>query len=345
MDLFTALDPRTEYSRTQLQLIVGAWVLATPIEPKAKVALDSGDVAEADYDKRSIYSLLYSLYRTIGIVRTESGEPYEFTFNTWGYAWPYTWGARPTRATDPERFGKNAYTGLFHFAAAKHYLRSRRDAVHIVEMGCGTGAGAHHLMKNVLPRCTWEAVDMQAAAIQTCKRKFVPSLDGRLKATLGNCTDLTIADGVADFVLVCETHVTEVPGRVTDEDEKFFLTAHRLLKPGGLFLWANAIPHDTWQPCFNFLASLGMTQIEVCDVTREAIRARDEDKRRAEQYVDQVLKRMWGFRIPGFGRKKRIEARQAMLNFYRNPGTRLYERLVDGGDTYKVVCFQKQKQS
>jgi hypothetical protein len=51
---------------------------------------------------------------------------------------------------------------------------------------------------------------------------------------------------------------------------------------------------------------------------------------------------MWGFRIPHLGIKKRLEARQAMLNFYRNPGTRLYDRLVEGTDSYKVVCFQKQ---
>jgi hypothetical protein len=51
---------------------------------------------------------------------------------------------------------------------------------------------------------------------------------------------------------------------------------------------------------------------------------------------------MWGFRIPRFGTKKRVEARQAMLNFYRNPGTRLYDRLVERVDTYKVACFQKK---
>jgi SAM-dependent methyltransferase len=341
MDVFTALDPGTEYSKTQLQLIVGAWVLATPFERKAKVSVHNGDVAEEDYDKRSIYSLLYSLYRTVGTVRSEVGEPYEFTFNTWAYAWPTAWGKAPASETDPERFGKNAYTGLFHFDAVRDYVKARNGRVHIVEMGCGTGAGAHHVSKSVLPNCTYEAVDMQHAAIQTCKRKFVPELGGRLKATRADCTKLPIEDGVADFVAVCETHVTEMAGQVTPEDAQFFRTAHRLLKPGGMLVWGNAIPDSTWQPCFDFLESIGMKKIEECDVTKEAILARDQDKPRADEFVDEALGQMWGFRIPWFGTKKRIEARQAMLNFYRNPGTRLYDTMTTRTDTYKVVCFQK----
>lgn len=342
VDVFTSLDPSTEYTSNQLQLIVGAWVLATPFERKSKVSLDNGDVAEEDYDKRSIYSLLYSLYRTIGTVPSDVVEPYEFTFNTWGYTWPVGWGKEPISATDPERFGKNAYTGLFHFDVVADYVKAHDGRVHIVEMGCGTGAGAAHLMTNVLPNCTYHAVDMQEAAIRTGKRKFVPRLNGRLTAMRADSTNLPIADASADIVVVCETHVTEMAGQVTDHDQKFLRTAHRLLKPGGMFVWANAIPDSTWQLCFDFLASIGMKKLEVCDVTDEAIAARDQDKDRADEYVNHVLDHMWGFRIPMFGTRKRVEARQAMLNFYRNPGTRLYDRMVERVDTYKVVCFQKQ---
>jgi ubiquinone/menaquinone biosynthesis C-methylase UbiE len=339
-DLFTALDAGKEYSKWQLQLVVGAWVLAAPFEGEPKVSVGNGDVAEEDYDKRSIYSLLYSLYRAMGTVQSEVGEPYEFTFNTWGYDWPNAWGDPSTSAAGPERFGKNAYSGLFHFDAVKDYLKSHDGRVHVIELGCGTGAGAAHVMKNVLPNCTYEAVDMQLAAIHTCKRKFVPELAGRLKATRADCTQLPIEDGVADFVTVCETHVTHFAGQVTEEDAKFFRTAKRLLKPGGMLVWGNAIPDSTWKPCFDFLESLGLKKLEVCDVTKEAIAARDRDKGRADEYVDQLLSRMWGFRIPRYGARKRAEARQAILNFYRNPGTRLYGTMIDRVDTYKVVCFQ-----
>ena len=341
VDILTGLNERTEYSATTLQFIIAAWVLSKPFEGKKKISTTSGNVAEEDYDKQSVYALLYSLYRSVGTVQSDQGVDYEMTFNTWGYDWPESWGAAPTAETEPQRFGMNAYSGLFHFQQVKDVVRERGGKVHVVEMGCGTGAGAHHVCKTELPECTYQAVDMQEAAIRTCERKYVPELGGRLVATRGDATETPIDSESADFVSVCETHVTEMPGKATEEDRKFFATAHRILKPGGYMVWGNAIPDATWKPCFECLESVGLKLVEVCDVTKEAIRARDLDRARAEAFVEQCLSRFVGFRIPGWGPTRRTEARFAMENFYRNPGTNLYQNMVDGTDTYKSVLLQK----
>ncbi|MEJ7733506.1 MAG: class I SAM-dependent methyltransferase [Polyangiaceae bacterium] len=341
MDVFKSLNERTNYSETGLQFILAGWVLSTLFERKQKVCLDTGDVSEDDYDKQSVYSLLYSLYRTVGEARSDNGQRYELTFNTWGYAWPELWGDCPTPSSDPQRFGKNAYTGLFQFPQVKEYVAAREGKVHVVEMGCGTGAGAHHVCKNVLPNCTYEAVDMQLAAIQTCKRKFVPELGGRLKATHADATKLPVAPGSADFVAVCETHVTEHAGQCTEEDRRFFSTAHKLLKPGGYLVWGNAIPASTWQPCFDYLASIGMRLVENHDVTDRAVVARDQDRHRVSAYVEQCIAKFKAFHIPVLGEKKRVAARLAMENFYRNPGTNLYATLANGTDSYRVALLQK----
>lgn len=342
MDVLTALSNKSDYSKNQLQLIVGAWILGSVVEKKSKISLTNGDVPEGDYDKGSLYSLLYALYRSMGQVRTEHGVRYEFTFNTWGYSWPESWGPSPTTANEPQRYGQNAYAGLYHFSSVKKYIEERSGKVHIVEMGCGTGAGAHFVLSRVLPSATYEAVDMQQAAIHTCNRKFVPELGGRLKATCSDATKLTIPDASADFVAVNETHVTEMPGVITDEDRRFFDTAYRLLKPGGYLVWGNAIPNDTWQVCFDYLQSIGMTLVEECDVTAEAIRARDEDKARIDTYVDQCIEAFHAFKIPRLGEKRRREADIALKNFARNPGTNLYDTMVTRTDTYRVVAFRKK---
>jgi SAM-dependent methyltransferase len=337
MDVLTTLDSNADYSTIALQLILGAWVLSTPLERKQAISTKTGYVSEDDYDKRSVYSL----YRSMGVVRTAAGEPYELTFNTWGYSWPKGWGESPTSSTDPQRFGKNAYTGLLAFDRLKGYVEEHDGRVHVVEMGCGTGAGADHICHNVLPKCTYEAVDMQRAAIETCKRKFVPALRGRLVATHADVTQLDIAESVADIVAICETHVTHMAAQVTKEDAAFFDMVARALKPGGFLVWGNAIPDSTWKPCFDYLASVGVKLVEARDVTPEAIVARDEDEVRVKAYVEQCLQKFYGFRIPFFGRRKREEARIAMENFYRNPGTDLYGNMAKGQDTYKVVLFQK----
>jgi ubiquinone/menaquinone biosynthesis C-methylase UbiE len=341
MDLFKSLSEGASYSDATMQLIIGAWVLETLFERKQKVNLDTGDVSEDDYDKQSVYSLLYSLYRTVGQARSETGELYELTFNTWGYAWPKAWGECPNSEGDPQRFGRNAYSGLFHFRDVAEYVRERAGAVHVVELGCGTGAGAHHVCKHVLPRCTYEAVDMQRAAIDTCKRKFVPDLAGRLTATHADATSVAIPDGRADFVAVCETHVTEHAGQVTEEDRAFFGTAKRMLVPGGFLVWGNAIPDSTWRPCFDYLESIGMRRVHSVDVTREAVAARDQDARRISVYVEQCIDKFFGFQIPVLGAKKRQQARAALANFARNPGTQLYENMVKRTDTYRVSLFQR----
>lgn len=341
MDIFTRLNREAEYTKPQLQLILGAWVMSSVLEKGSKVSVSNGHVEEGEYDKRSIYSLLYALYRTMGEVPSETGELYEFTFNTWGYAWPKAWGPPPNHPRDPQRFGRNAYSGLFHSDPVKKYIAERDGQVHIVEMGCGTGAGAHHVCKNVLPRATYEAVDMQQSGISTCNRKFVPQLNGRLRATCADATKLSTPSESADFIAVNETHVTEFAGRLTEEDHAFFKSAYRMMKPGGFLVWGNAIPRATWEPSIKYLESLGMKLVDRTDVTREAIQARDEDKARIDIYAAACLDAFHGFKIPVLGSKKRLEADQALKNFARNPGTKLYDVMVDGTHSYEVVALQK----
>jgi hypothetical protein len=99
MDILTGLSEQTTYSMPKLQAILSAWVLSGPFEKRSKVSTSNGHVEEADYRKQSVYSLLYSVYRSVGEVKSDLGVPYEFTFNTWGYEWPSQWGPTPGQSS------------------------------------------------------------------------------------------------------------------------------------------------------------------------------------------------------------------------------------------------------
>ena len=71
MDILTTLSSGSSYSTAKLQLIIAAWVMSGAFRRKGKVSHETGHVEESDYQKQSIYSLLYSMYRSIGVVDSE----------------------------------------------------------------------------------------------------------------------------------------------------------------------------------------------------------------------------------------------------------------------------------
>jgi len=87
--------------------------------------------------------------------------------------------------------------------------------------------------------------------------------------------------------------------------------------------------------------TIGLKLVEVQDVTKEAVLARDLDKKRIDAYAEQCFEAFHAFRIPFIAKNKKDQADWALKNFARNPGTRLYENMVDGTDAYKVALIQK----
>merc|ERR1712113_1094903 len=113
---------------------------------------------EEDYTKDSIYAIFYSLYQSIGKAPSPLGVDYQFTFNTWGIS-NVDW---MLGEAEPQRHGKAAYQGLIEFKEVRHYLEINPSPL-IVEIGCGTGAGANHISQ-LIPGSSYVALDMQQAA-------------------------------------------------------------------------------------------------------------------------------------------------------------------------------------
>merc|ERR1719506_1516871 len=130
---------------------------------------------EEDYTKDSIYAFFYALYRALGKAPSPAGIDYQFTFNTWGFS-DVPWIAKAE--LEPQRHGQAAYQGLTEFDAVRAALKGIKNPK-FVEIGSGTGAGADFVTK-LIPGSTYVAMDMQIAAIETCKElhaKHNPNLE------------------------------------------------------------------------------------------------------------------------------------------------------------------------
>jgi SAM-dependent methyltransferase len=257
--------------------------------------------------------------------------------------------------TQPQKAGKTAYASLLNFKSVREYLkklRARPDhkRVKLVEIGSGTGAGANEL--------TWlhhdldyTAVEMQKPGWELCKKihekerlvapmpgvndkpkpngKFEELLawDHRLKCIQANGQFLhdVIPDASADIVLISETHIADVLP-VDAESKKVFDSVARILKPGGVFVWGNAIPTSIVHGAIQYLQNdLKMKRLEIHDVTDNAVQARDDDYSRAIDFFRQGKEVYLGLSI--FPQCSWMINR-LIMNFYRQPGTALYKRML-----------------
>ncbi len=203
MDFLTSMNENRILSSIEIQLGAFAFCL-TGLHLMNE---SNGRVDEVHYEKQSIYSVLYSLYDYLGQIESDNNISYQFTFNTWGF------GPGLFDNSDPERFGKTAYKSLLLFDQVQTMIQHKvsiNGTIKILEVGCGAGAGANLIVNEISKQYTknvkYIALDMQLAAIKTCKSIHESDL---LECVQGNGMNLTFNDDTFDIVIISETHIAE----------------------------------------------------------------------------------------------------------------------------------------
>lgn len=294
----------------------------------------TGEMREDEYTKQSIYSLLYGSYRHAGVVEDPNGKPYRFTFNTWGIS---NVDDKPFGPEYPQRHGMAAYHSLASMPAVKEYVAAKPNA-QFLEIGCGTGAGADLISRIVHPTIAYTALDMQKAAIETCVKLHAAHDNPHLSCVQGNGKTLPVEDSSIDVVVVSETHIAEM--EIGEEEVAIFNEMKRVLVPGGLFVWGNALPTKVWGDGAKYLQANGFEACGSKNVTDRAILARDQDTDRVNSFLNQMLDGYPVFSTPLVGAPCRHTVDRMVKNFYRHPGTDLYERMVVGADSYMNLCHR-----
>jgi len=353
VDVLKGLDSNFEYSNWQLQVLVAGFcvsplpgrLLEAPVngsDGENFTTASEGDIQDEEYEQSSIYSLLYAMYRNAPELVSEHGVKYQFTFNTWGIA------PSPYPVTDPQRHGKAAYNALVTQPPVMEYIKTLPEGykLQIAEVGCGTGAGANLITREVHPTSEYLALDMQAAAINTCKRIHAtednPGLTCQLiPSGVGMGNPIPREDSSLDIVVISETHIADV--QIGDLEKAIFAEIHRVLKPGGFFVWGNALPTRVWLEGDAYLPTAGFELAHSKNHTQGAVIARDEDKARVDLAVAQLLAPYFGTRLPIFGETCLKVGERLIANFYRHPGTAMYIKMTTGFDSYMHQAWRNVK--
>lgn len=157
-------------------------------------------------------------------------------------------------ADERDRYGIQ----LYHRVASGADLSGRE----VLEVGCGRGGGSSFLMRYLQPRSV-VGVDFVPGAVEYCRRQHaVPGLEFRV----GDAEQLPFAD--ASFDVVVNVESSHCYGSVP----KFLGEVARVLRPGGMFLFADM--RQRW--CVELLGeqirAAGLTIVEMEDLTPGTLR-------------------------------------------------------------------------
>lgn len=194
---------------------------------------------------------------------------------------------------------------LYHHAVHGHDLENKD----IVEVSSGRGGGASFVHRYFRAR-TVTGIDIAQHATAFCRQ--VHRAPG-LRFLQGDAEDLPLFDDSADAVVNIEASFCY--GNM----DRFFAEVHRVLRPGGLFFYADLRHTDELDLLSVALRRSGLTILEFEDISDNVIRALALDASRRAAVAEMNLPRFF---------------RHAMRTFAGAPGTRIPTLLVCGQMRY-----------
>jgi SAM-dependent methyltransferase len=180
----------------------------------------------------------------------------------------------------------------------------------VLEVSCGRGGGANYAMRYLKP-ARYVGLDLSPNSIEFCKRVY--DHDG-LEFVEGDADDIPFGDNEFDLVVNIEASngYHSVP--------LFFEQVHRVLKPGGVFLFAD-LRHNNRQikTLKQQLADTPFVSRECEDITAGVLAALTVDSDRKEKIATEL--------VPPF-------FLNSFLNFAAAKGSHMYKAFETGHNIY-----------
>jgi len=234
----------------------------------------------------------------------------EITFMNYGYA-----------DLDPKAIGLSLNEGegdnryciqLYHHVASAVDLTARD----VVEVGSGRGGGASYIAQNLKPR-SMRGIDLSDKAVDFCNTHY--STKG-LSFTQGDAENLPLDNATVDAVVNLES------SHCYGSMEKFLKEVHRVLRPGGYFLFSDHRDQNKVEHLRKQLKDAGLEVLVETDITANVVRALDLDNDRKAQLIEKRCPRL---------------LRGRMAEFAAMKGTNTYQSFASGSSRYLSFVLQK----
>ena len=161
-----------------------------------------------------------------------------------------------------------------------HHLTQHIDIDHkkVLEIGCGRGGGLAFLTKKFGPA---EAlgVDLDKLAVKFCNRKHGHQ---SLRFIQGDAQKLALEDNSADCIINVES------SHRYPKFDQFLQEVHRVLKPGGSFLFTDFRFQSSLEEFFKSLELSRLVKIHETDITERVVEALDLDDARKRKLINSL---------------------------------------------------------
>ena len=243
-----------------------------------------------------------------------------FYGHDWGDVTTNNYGFAPAQGDHPQRFQHQMYLELLNMLKAGGRLKPHTD---LLEVSCGRGGGLAHLVRNWPGSLNATGLDLSENAVGAC-RKVHGDLSN-LKFVKGSALALPFADQSFDVLLNVEASndYGDFPG--------FFREVHRVLRPDGVFLYADTRRAQDAEPVARTLREAGF-QAEFRDVTQNAVEAcRLDSPRRIQAIQTHAPWLVYTF------------FKEDLHSYAAVEGSRKFQKFLDGRRLYVMTCAVKKQ--
>lgn len=171
-----------------------------------------------------------------------------------------------------------------YFIQLYHHVAGAIDlaGLDVLEVGSGRGGGAAYVAGYLRPR-SLVGVDLTASAIDFCQKHYsVPGLSFRR----GNAEGLEFDDASFDAIINVES------SHCYPSMPRFLREVHRLLKPGGRFLFADFREQEGLETLRQQIRQSGLTVCRETDISQNVLKALELDNDRKLGIIQKKVPRV-----------------------------------------------------